>query len=163
RPLHPELFDVLTTRRLRAVGGELTLRVTPGGHVVSWDDGRAHLTEVIADPSLELPAKGLLLRRRLRGEHTAGVSSLPGVSYQAGFQVEKMRPDVFVHVHGELIADGGRHGLLHLFAPHHRLARSPLAAVAVEAWNGGLSLSAFHTFPGESAVVKTQTLIERRK
>jgi len=32
--------------------------------------------------------------------------------------------------------------------------------LAVEAWGGGLSLSAFHTFPDECSVVKTQSLIE---
>ena len=38
---------------------------------------------------------------------------------------------------------------------------SPLGVVIVEALPGCLSVAAFHTFPDEYAVVKTQSLIEQ--
>ena len=57
---------------------------------------------------------------------------------------------------------GSKRGILHNFQPHHRLAVAPLGFVSVEARAGCLFLSAFHTFPDEHTVVKTQSLIERK-
>jgi hypothetical protein len=47
------------------------------------------------------------------------------------------------------------------FRPHHRLGLSALGVVIVESLPRCLSVSAFHTFPDEFAVVKTQSLIEQ--
>jgi hypothetical protein len=69
---------------------------------------------------------------------------------------------VFLHVHEELAADGARRGLLFHFRPQHRLGLTPLGFVTVDAIPTGLSIAAFHTFPDEFAVVKTQSLIEPR-
>ena len=78
------------------------------------------------------------------------------------FQVEVLAPEIFVHVHDEILNDGSKRGLLHNFPSHHRLAIAPLGYVSAEARPGCLFLSSFHTFPNEHTVVKTQSLIERR-
>ena len=85
----------------------------------------------------------------------------PGVRYQVSSQLEVLSPEQFVHVHEELLADGLRKGLVSHFRPHNRLGLSPLGVVIVEALPACLSVSAFHTFPAEYAVVKTQSLIEQ--
>jgi hypothetical protein len=161
RPLHPELFEVLAHRRIRRAGFTLHLWLTNTGHAISWQNRRACLTEVTAADQ-QLPEYGQLLQRELRGERCDMLGAMPGVNYQVSFQVEVLPPDHFANVHHEILADGGKHGLLHFFAPNHRLALSPLGAVQIEAWDGCLSLSTFHTFPDECAVVKTQSLIEQR-
>jgi hypothetical protein len=76
------------------------------------------------------------------------------------FQVEVLPPEIFLHVHDEILVDGGKRGLLHNFRPNIRLALAPLGFVTVEARAGCLFLSSFHTFPDEFTVVKTQSLIE---
>jgi hypothetical protein len=78
------------------------------------------------------------------------------------FQVEVLPPEIFLHVHDEIRADGGKRGLLHNFPSHHRLTVAPLGFVTADARPGCLCLSTFHTFPGECTVVKTQSLIEKR-
>jgi len=83
-----------------------------------------------------------------------------GVSYQVSFQVETLSPENFCTVHRELVAEGGKGGLVHAGSPNHRWALTPVSSIHVEAWGGGLSLSTFHTFPDECSVVKTQSLIE---
>jgi hypothetical protein len=65
-----------------------------------------------------------------------------------------------LHVHDEILADGGKRGLLHNFQPNHRLSLAPLGFVTAEARPGCLILTAFHTFPDEHAIVKSQSLIE---
>ena len=76
--------------------------------------------------------------------------------------VETLPPDIFLHVHDEILADGGKRGFLHNFQPHHRLALAPLGFITAEARPGCLFLSSLHTFPDEHTVVKTQSLIERK-
>lgn len=162
RPLHPELFDILAARTIERDGSLLTVRVTRSGHVISWERGGVFLTEVAAASDQELPEGGRLLHRRLRGEQSDAVRRAAGVQYQTSFQVEAMAPEIFVHVHDEILADGGKRGLLHNFRPNHRLSLAPLGLITAEARSGCLLLSTFHTFPEEHTVVKSQSLIETR-
>ena len=91
-----------------------------------------------------------------------GRCDVADVRYQVGLQVEVLPPEVFLHVHEELAADGARRGLLFHFRPHHRLGLTPLGFVTAELLPTGLAVAAFHTFPDEFAIVKTQSLIEPR-
>jgi hypothetical protein len=161
RPVHPELFDVLAVSRVERGDFRASLWVTRTGHALSWDDGKVFLTEVAASAEDPLPERAHF-RYRLRGEH-CGRFAAPGVLYQTSFQVEVLPPELFHHVHAEIVADGAKRGLLHIFAPHHRWALSPLGYMTAESRPGSLVVHAFHTFPDEHTVVKSQTLIEARR
>src|SRR5688500_4012317 len=126
RSLHPELFETQAFRRVRTDNYVLTVRITNSGHVLTFDTADAHLTEVTATRDQELPANGWMIRHRFQGEHSDAARLAPQVSYQMCSQVEILPPELFVHVHDELLADGQKRGLLHHFASHHRLALSPL-------------------------------------
>src|SRR5262249_29413179 len=139
----------------------LVLWITRTGHVITWRNGRCHLTEVVAADQA-LPEWGQLLQHKLRGERCDMLGNLSGVNYQVSFQVESLSPELFLNVHQEILADTGRHRLLHAFAPNHRWGLTPLGLINVESRNGCLFFSTFHTFPDECAVVKTQSLIEQR-
>jgi hypothetical protein len=162
RPLHPELFDILATRKVQREDYELTVRITRTGHVISWDNGEVHLSEVAAAGDAPLPEKRRLLNWRLRGEHNDIIACAHRITYQTTFQVEVLPPELFLHVHDEIVSDGSKRGLLHNFHPHHRLALSPLGLVTVETRAGCLFIGTFHTFPDENTVVKTQSLIEKK-
>jgi hypothetical protein len=82
--------------------------------------------------------------------------------YQMSFQVESLSPEVYLHVHDEILADATSRGFLHNFQPHHRLALAPLGFVAVEGQSRSLVIHTFHTFPDDLTVVKSQSLIEQR-
>lgn len=162
RPLHPELFDILATRKIRREDYELTLWVTRTGHVVTWENRDVFLAEVTAAAQQELPEGRRLLNYRLRGEHSGKLPCAHGVHYQMSFQVETLAPEIFLHVQDEILADGAKNGLLHNFRPHDRLTLTPVSYLAVETRADCLFLSAFHTFPDDNAVVKSQTLIEKK-
>jgi hypothetical protein len=162
RPLHPELFDILAVRKIQREDYQVTLRITRTGHVITWESNDRFLTEVTAAAEQALPETLRLLSYRLRGEHTATIPCHPGINYQTSFQVETLPPEIFLHVHDEILADGGKRGLLHNFQPNHRLAVAPLGYIEVEARPGCLFLSTFHTFPEENTVVKSQSLIEKK-
>lgn len=161
RPLHPELFEILAVRKVRREDYDLTVWITRSGHVISWENADAHLTEVAAAADQPLPEGRRLRHWRLRGERSDAVDCAHRVSYQTSFQLEVLPEEVFFHVHDEILRDGMRRGLLHHFQPNNRLSISPLGLITVEARPGCLFLSTFHTFPDEFAVVKTQSLIER--
>jgi len=159
RPLHPELFEVLGFRRLRRPAFTLDLWITTAGHVVSCRAGRTLLTEAIAG-SEELPDWGHAIKQRLRGERTCRFESAEGVNYQLSFQVEELSPDQYQAVHRETLVDSSRAALMHAYTGTNRWAYMPVSAIYADAGAGRLSLSAFHTFPEECVVVKTQSLIE---
>jgi hypothetical protein len=161
RPLHPELFEILAARTIRFEDYQLTVWITRTGHVLCWENPDVILTEVTAAADQPLPERRRLLHYRLRQEHTGRLPCAHGIHYQMSFQVEVLAPEVFVHVHDELVADGGKRGLMHNFPSHHRLAIAPLGYIAADARPGCLCLYSFHTFPGENTIVKTQSLIER--
>ena len=160
RPLHPELFDILAVRKIQREDWELVVRITRTGHVIAWGNNSVYLTEV-AGGDQSLPDRRLL-NYRLRGERSDRVRTGRGVSYQTSFQVEVLPSEIFTHVHDEILADGSKRGLLHNFRTHNRLALSPLGFVTAEGRPGCLIISAFHTFPDEFTIVKTQTLIEKK-
>ena len=161
RPLHPELVESLVTRVVDRPGYRLVTRITPTGHVLDWSCGSARLTEVMATADQELPKAGRRLGHRFGGGRSGRCDVAPGVRYQVSSQVEVLPPETFAHLHEELLVDGARKGLLYHGCPHHRLGLSPLGVVIVEALRSAFSVAAFHTFPDELAVVKTQSLIER--
>ncbi len=163
RALHPELFDIVAVRKIRRENYTATLRITRTGHVITWEDADTILTEVVTDDDELLPRSRRLLDYRLRGEHSGSFEGAHGVVYQTSFQVEILSPEIFLHVHDELLADGGKRGLLCNFQPNHRLAIAPLGCIEVEAKPQCLLVSTFHTFPGENTVVKSQSLIEKKR
>lgn len=162
RPLHPELFEILAVRKVQREDYDLTIRITRTGHLITWENSKLHLTEVAAAANQPLPEKRRLLSYRLRGEHTGTLACAHGIHYETCFQVETLPEEIFLHIHDEILSEGAKRGLLHNFQPNHRLAVAPLGYISAEARPGCLIVSAFHTFPDENTVVKSQTLIERR-
>lgn len=160
-PLHPELFDSVLQRQFRRADAHLIVRITRNGHAITWRKGNLALTE-IADIDNDLSPTRRLLNYRMRGEHAARCPLGLDITYQVNFQVETLPPEIFRHVHEEILADGAKRGLLHNFRPNNRLTIAPLGHIAVDSRPGCLFLSACHTFPEENTVIKSQSLIEEK-
>jgi len=160
RPLHPELFDVLACRTVERDGYTLSVRLTRTGHLLGWTNGRIHLVELTATVDMELPEFGRRLGHKFDGGQSSKSEFAGGVRYQVSSQVEVLQPEQFLHVHEELAADGARKGLVFHCKTGNRLGLAPLGVVIVQSLPTGLSASAFHTFPDELAILKTQSLIE---
>src|SRR5262249_59774737 len=143
RPLHPELFEILAQRRVEGHDCQLTVWITRTGHVISWENADVRLTEVAAAADESLPEKRRLLSCRLSGEHQRSLACAHGIHYETTFQVEVLPPEIFFHIHDEILTDGRKRGLLHNFLPHHRLALAPLGFVTAEARPGCVVLNTF--------------------
>lgn len=162
RPLHPEFFEVLGDRTVSRDGYTLTARLTRTGHVLAWNDGRTHLEEITATSNMELPRSGVRLAYDLQANRNERSDLAGRVRYRISSQLEVLQPEQFLHVHEELALDGARKGLVFHCKTDSRLGPSPLGVVIVQTVSTGVSVIAFHTFPKDLALIKTQSLIEWR-
>ena len=160
RPLHPELFEVYNSRTVRRGAYEAKIDITSAGHVVTWHYQGLTLTEVATSAQHPLPHKRRLLSARLRGLRNDRVECRGGASYQVSFQLEPVEPEVFWTFQQELALDGQRQGMLHKFDSSGRMALGALSYINVETRNRCLLVQAFHTFPDDYAIVKSQSLFE---
>jgi hypothetical protein len=160
RPLHPELFDVRESRVIERGGYSVKLDVTGAGHVITWRYEGLTLTEVAADVGQPLPQKRRLLSYKLRGQRHDRLECRGGASYQMNFQIETVEPELFWAFQQELTRDAEQRGLLYCFNPGERLALGALSFIGVESRQRSLLVQAFHTFPDDHAIVKTQSLFE---
>jgi hypothetical protein len=161
RSVHPDWFAVRAHRRVAQEGWEADLRIIEGGHAVVFRCGPLRLTEVLSGPETLLPEPGLLFHSPLSHERTTTLRPGPGVEYQTCFEVERVDPEIFAHLSDEMTLDASAGRLFHRFAPVDRMAPAPVTHLRFEARVRGLTVHAFHTFPDERAIVRTQSLFER--
>ena len=160
RVLHPELFEIHASRTIERGEYSAIVAITNAGHFVTWRKDGLTLTEVAADTNQPLPQKRRLLSHRLSGERSDRMECRGGACYQMSFQLERVAPEVFWSFQEELAAEGRKHGLLHHFGSSGRLATGALSWINLETRAKGLSVQAFHTFPDDHAIVKSQSLFE---
>jgi hypothetical protein len=160
RPLHPELFVVFETCTIERGGYWAKIDITSAGHVVTWRYGGLTLTEVAAAVHHPLPKMRRLMGYHLKGQRSDRVECRGGVNYQMSFQLEPTDPEVFWTFQQELALEGLRQGILHQFNSSGRMALGALSYVNLEARNRSLLVQAFHTFPDDYAIVKSQSLFQ---
>ena len=160
RPLHPELFNLCATRSVDRGNYVATVAITGAGHVITWRRGGSTLTEVATGSSQPLPQKRRLLAHRLAGERSDRVQCRGGVTYETCFQLETVPSELFWSFQEEILIAGGRRGLLHRFESAGRLANGAVSWIDLETRPRGLLVQAYHTFPDDLAIVKSQSLFE---
>ena len=160
RSVHPDWFSVRGHLRIVQEGWEADLRVIEGGHAVAFRGRSARLTEVLTGPATQLPEPGLLFHSTIRHERTATLRPNAAIEYQTCFEVERVDPEVFSHLTEEMTLDASPNRLFHRFSRRNRMDPAPISHIRFEARARGLTIHAFHTFPEERAIVRTQSLFE---
>lgn len=160
RTLHPELFDIRATRSIERGAYRADVTITSAGHVVTWRREGLTLCEVATSSAHPLPQKRRLLSHRLAGERSDRMECRGGTTYQTCFQLEGVAPEVFWTFQQELCSEGIKHGLFHRFESGGRLALGAISWLNIETRARSLLVQAFHTFPDDLAIVKSQTLFE---
>ncbi len=158
RALHPELFEVHQTRTVERGGYQAKIQITNAGHLVTWRYDGLTLTEVAAASNHPLPQRRRLLSHRLQGERSESMKCRGGCSYQMSFQLEPLDPEIFWSFQRELVQDGQRKGMLHTFDSSGRVSMGAISYINLESRSRSLLVQAFHTFPDDSAIVKSQSL-----
>lgn len=160
RPLHPELFEVFATRKIQHGQYEARVDITSSGHIVTWRYHGLTLTEVATGAHTPLPQKRRLLSYRLSGERNDRVECRGGANYLVGFQLERVQPDVFWAYQSDLFKDCETEGMLYRFESSGRMAVGAISYISIEKRIRTLRIQAFHTFPDDYAIVKSQSVFE---
>ncbi len=162
RPLHPELFRHTANYRINQMRYHADIWVVGLGHVVTVTAGARSIVEVIAVDN-NLPNRGVLTRFRMKGERDLERRAPEGWHYMVSTQVELMDEPLYKSMHMDLLRYGQKRGWLHVYDQWSDGDLSPFTCIDCEARDAEFHVHAFHAFPGERTIVKTQTIFELPK
>jgi hypothetical protein len=120
------------------------------------------LAEVLSGPETALPEPGRLFHSHLRHERSAHLTPGGIIEYHSCLEVERADPEIFRHLDEEISLDAARESVVHRFRSGNRLAPQPISYIHIDAQISRLAIQSFHTFPDECAIVRTQSLFERK-
>jgi hypothetical protein len=158
RSLHPELFEVQRTRQIERGGYTAIVQITSAGHLISWQYDGLTLTEVAASAHHPLPQRRRLMSHKLKGACTDQIECRGGVTYQVQFSLEPVEKETFWAYQKELTSAVPSEGLLHCFESSGRLGLGAISYVNLESRDRTFKVQAFHTFPDDYAIVKSQSV-----
>ena len=160
RALHPDLLCHHASALLTLPGISLDLRLIDAGHAFVFRTTRHTISEIIADRNEAYPVRGRLLEQKLKGSRAETVEFESGLRYDVCCSLERLTLAVFLRQHEEFVADGAGATLFSESPGESRFSPGPVSMIRAEATRRSVLIHAFHTFPGQLAVVKTQSLIE---
>lgn len=163
RSLHPELFEVHGTRQIERGGYTATVQITNAGHVVTLQYDGITLAEVAASAQHPLPQRRRLMSHPMKGKCSDELECRGGVSYQVEFSLEPVERETFWTYQKELTEAGTHDGLLHCFQSSGRIGLGALSYINLESRDRSLKVQAFHTFPDDYAIMKSQSVFSLPK
>jgi hypothetical protein len=160
RPLHPELFRHYRDLRVAQGSYRADIWVIGLGHVVTVCAGHRTLTELLARDGEFQPSRGVLSRFRLKGERDQERRLPDGWCHMISTQVETMDEPLYKSVHNDLLRHALKRGCCCLYDDWADGDLVPFTYIDHEARNAEFHVHAFHAFPQERTLVKTQSIFE---
>lgn len=160
RALHPELFRIHRVKRVQQARYSAEIWIVGLTHVVTVQFGDQILTELIAEDTELLPKAGLATTFRFRGERDHMQSFSSDVRYILSTQVEKMTPQLFPATHREYVHYAQNRGLFETFEDLSHEGLAPFTFVDFDARDSEFHIHAFHAYPEELTLLKTQSIFE---
>ncbi len=160
RALHPELFHIFMDKHL--VYGDFQADVWVSGlsHVVTVQSKDTIVTELAIGPSELLTDRNLVTQFRFRGERDFQYRFTDDLRYIFSSQVEEMTEHIFRTTYRDLSRYGQSRGL---FVPYPQWATNgldPFSYIDYETRQHELHIHAYHVFPGEWKILRTQSIFE---
>ena len=160
RPLHPELFRHYADFRVTQARYHADVWIVGLGHVVTVTSGAQSITEVMA-PDLEiLPTRGVVSRFRLKGERDFERELQDNWQYMVSTQVETMDEPLYKSVHNDLLRHTTKRGWHYPYEEWAESNLAPFTYIDHEARDGEFHVHAFHAFPHDRAIIKSQSIFE---
>lgn len=160
RPLHPELFRQYAAHRVRQTRYHADVWFVGLGHVVTVTFGSRSFCEFVGQHNDVLPTRGVVTHFRMKGERDLEKRSTEGWHYLVSSQVEQMDDALYKSVHHDLVKHAAKRGWFVSFDRPADGDATPFSYVDTEARDGEFHVHAFHAFPLERTIVKTQSIIE---
>lgn len=160
RPVHPELFQIYAAEQYRGPAYEMSAWIVGSAHVVSFRTADSTLTELLTSDDAPLGRRRLVGRWQLRGERTCRQTVDGRIGYMSSFQLETLSDNLYRHTYRDLVGEGRRCGMFVQFEQWKVRGLLPFAYVHCELLARELRVLAFHGFPEDRALVKTQSIFE---
>lgn len=160
RTLHPELFQINKIARLQQRRYSAEIWALGLAHLVTFQFENGFVTELVSPHNEILPKGGLSTSFRFRGErdHTQTLNN--GLTYILSSQVERLTPQVFPSTHRDLVRHAQRKGLFVTFPDLEIDGVAPFTYVDYEARDHEFHVYAYHSFPDDLTILKTQSIFE---
>jgi hypothetical protein len=160
RALHPELFTQFANFRVNQGKYHADIWILGLSHLVTVTSGSRCITELLARESDLLPTRGVLSRFRLKGERDHERKTPEGWSYMVSTQVETMDEALYKSVHFDLLRHTEKRGWFQSYEQWAEGDMVPFTYIDHEARDREFHVHAFHAYPQERTLVKTQSIIE---
>lgn len=160
RAIHPELFHIHHVKRIERARYHAEIWVVGLAHVVTVQCGDQILTELITEDTEILPKSGLATSFRFRGERDHAQSFNEGFKYILSTQVERMTAQLFPATHRDYVHYAQNRELFVLFNDWAHDGLAPFTFIDYDARDHEFHVHAFHAFPEELTLLKTQSIFE---
>lgn len=160
RAIHPELFRIDRVKRVEQARYQAEIWVTGLAHVVAVQVRDQIFTEVITEDNELLPKVGLAASFRFRGERDHMQSFTSDLKYILSTQVERMTPQLFPATHRDYVHYAQNRGVFVPFEEWAHQGLAPFTFVDYDARDHEFHVHAFHAFPEELTLLKTQSIFE---
>jgi hypothetical protein len=159
--LHADWFNGRVHRRLNIFDGwHADIWIHDAGHAVIFSNKTVSMTEIMTGMSQEMPQDRIIWQRTPLDEELATIQPGGRLEYQINYELEVAEPSIFRFISQEMLLKPTPHSICWQSDGHHRLQESPIIRVNFDPGPGYLSIQSFHTFPNESAILRTQSLFE---
>ena len=136
------------------------MRLTNHGHVIEYRSPEGTLTEVATCKQAPLPVQMRIIDRRLIGYRTHMIDGLR-MRYHCSYQLESVPLDIYLQLHQELEFDARTATLATVTPGSSPASPECISLMKCDLLSEGFVVHTFHTFPGNAAVLRIQTLFER--
>ena len=160
RPVHPELFKIDRVKRIQQTRYQTEIWIAGLSHIVMVQRGNNVLTELITEDNELLPKNGLATSFRFRGERDHSQSFDNDMKYILSTQVERLTPQLFPAMHRDYMHFAQNRGMFVSFDDWDHDGLAPFSFVDCDARDHELHVHAFHAFPDELTLLKTQSIFE---
>lgn len=165
RPLHPELFRFHRSEEAERRAYTAQIHLVDGGHLVEFDAGDSHLTEILVNSPENMPDRGLIEEVPCRGERYHEDVTHENIRYMISTQEEQLPAPLYEATRQEILDYAQKRELMwadvsgNLDEEGNGRGRF-LGALDVERRANELLVQSFHLFDEFQMVVKTQGIIE---
>ncbi len=160
RAIHPELFHIDCVKRVERSRYQAEIWVVGLTHVVTVQSGDQVLTELITNDTEMLPRVGLATSFRFRGERDHLQSFGDDLKYILSTQVERMTTQLFPPTHRDYVHFAQNRGIYVAFDKWTHDGLVPFTFIDFDARDHEFHVHAFHAYPEECTLLKTQSIFE---
>lgn len=163
RALHPELFHIYIDRHIEQAMYQADIWITGLGHLVTMQVNGTMVTELTSFSNELLTDRNLVTQFKYRGERDFQYRFDNDVRYIFSSQVEEMSEHIFRTTYRDLSRNARKRGLFVPYPQWKSFGLEPFSYVDYETRQREFHVDAFHVFPGEWRILRTQSIFELPK